>query len=126
MTCEWVNELDGEIKSSKKDPGEDWMLIESVNTGHTGYDGQTLFVPSVLEGVIDWWIGLGHFATDINRVSKTKIIISGAGEFSNSWIRRYFFVKDKDGDLVVSYTQQCGQRDVYENEEEISEHSIID
>jgi hypothetical protein len=126
MTYEWVNELDGEIKSSKKDPGEDWMLIESVNTGHTGDDGEILFVPSVLEGVIDWWIGLGHFATDINRVSKTKIIISGAGEFSNSWIRRYFFVKDKDGDLVVSYTQQCGQRDVYENEEEISEHSIID
>ena len=99
----WVNEGDGEIKLSKNSPGEEWMLIESVNTGHKGEDGEILFVPSVLEGVSDWWVGLGNPDSDINRISKTKIIISGAGEFSKSWLRRYFFVKDKEGDLVISY-----------------------
>lgn len=99
----WVNEDDGEIKLSKNSPGEDWMLIESVNTGHTGDDGEILFVPSVLEGAIDWWTGLGNPDSDITRVSKTKIIIAGAGDYSKSWLRRYFFVKDKDGDLVISY-----------------------
>jgi hypothetical protein len=79
------------------------MLIESVNTGDTGEDGEILFVPSVLEGVSDWWIGLGNSESDIDQVSKTKIIISGAGEYSKSWLRRYFFVKDKEGDLVISY-----------------------
>lgn len=99
----WVSEVSGNIKLSKNRPGEDWMLIESVNTGHTGDDGEILFVPSVLEGVEDWWKGLGNSDSDIKRVSKTKIIISGAGVFSKSWLRRYFFVKDKDGDLVISY-----------------------
>jgi hypothetical protein len=99
----WVSEVNGDIKLSKKSPGEDWLLIESVNTGHTGDDGEILFVPSVLEGAIDWWIGLGNSDSDIKRVSKTKIIISGAGDFSKSWLRRYFFVKDKAGDLVISY-----------------------
>ena len=98
-----MSEVNGDIKLSKKSPGEDWLLIESVNTGHTGDDGEILFVPSVLEGAIDWWIGLGNSDSDIKRVSKTKIIISGAGDFSKSWLRRYFFVKDKAGDLVISY-----------------------
>jgi len=99
----WVSEITGEIKLSKNSPGEDWMLIESVNTGDTGEDGEILFVPSVLEGVRDWWIGLGNPESDLDQVSKTKIIISGAGEYSKSWLRRYFFVKDKEGDLVISY-----------------------
>lgn|GEM_PF-3551243 len=99
----WVSEVTGEIKLSKKSPGVDWMLIQGVNTGDTGSDGEILFVPNVLEGVIDWWIGLGNSDSDIKRVSKTKIIISGAGEFTKSWLHRYFFVKDKDGDLVISY-----------------------
>ncbi len=99
----WVNEVNGEIKLSQNSPGESWMLIESVNTGDIGADGEILFVPSMLEGAIDWWIGLGNSDSDINRFSKTKIIISGAGDYSKSWLRRYFFVKDKDGDLVISY-----------------------
>jgi hypothetical protein len=99
----WVNEVDGEIKLSKNSPGEDWMFIESVNTGDKGVDGEILFVPNVLEGVRDWWVGLGNSDSDINHISKTKIIISGAGEYSKSWLRRCFFVKDKDGDLVISY-----------------------
>ena len=99
----WVNEIDGEIKLSKNSPGDAWMLIESVNTGDIGADGEILFVPSVLEGVKDWWIGIGHSDSDINTLSKTKIIISGAGDYSKSWLRRYFFVKDKDGNLVISY-----------------------
>ena len=99
----WVNEIDGEIKLSKNSPGDAWMLIESVNTGDIGADGEILFVPSVLEGVKDWWIGLGHSDSDINTLSKTKIIIAGAGDYSKSWLRRYFFVKDKDGNLVISY-----------------------
>ena len=99
----WINEVDGEIKLSKNSPGEDWLLIESVNTGDNGVDGEILFVPNVLEGVRDWWIGLGNSDSDITHISKTKIIISGAGEYSKSWLRRCFFVKDKDGDLVISY-----------------------
>ncbi len=101
-TPAWVSEVDGEIKLSKNSPGDEWILIESVNTGVIK-DGEILFVPSYLEGAVDWWIGLGNSESDIKRLSKTKIIISGAGDFSKSWLRRYFFVKDKDGDLVISY-----------------------
>jgi len=101
-TPAWVSEVDGEIKLSKNSPGDEWILIESVNTGVIK-DGEILFVPSYLEGAVDWWIGLGNSESDIKRISKTKIIISGAGDFSKSWLRRYFFVKDKDGDLVISY-----------------------
>jgi len=101
-TPAWVSEVNGEIKLSKNSPGDEWILIESVNTGVVK-NGEILFVPSYLEGAIDWWIGLGNSESDIKRVSKTKIIISGAGDFSKSWLRRYFFVKDKDGDLVISY-----------------------
>lgn len=101
-TPAWVSEVNGEIKLSKNSPGDEWILIESVNTGVVK-DGEILFVPSYLEGAVDWWIGLGNSESDIKRVSKTKIIISGAGDFSKSWLRRYFFVKDKDGDLVISY-----------------------
>ncbi len=101
-TPAWVNEVNGEIKLSKNSPGDEWILIESVNTGVIK-DGEILFVPSYLEGAVDWWIGLGNSESDIKRLSKTKIIISGAGDFSKSWLRRYFFVKDKDGDLVISY-----------------------
>ena len=120
MTREYVNVLDGEIKSFEKgeEPGyydEDWYWVTGVGTGDVGFDGTVLAVVNTIEGVIDWWIGLGHFATDINRVSKTKIIISGAGKFINSsFLGRLMYAKDIDGDLVVSYTQQCGQRDVSE------------
>ena len=99
----WVSEVNGNIKLSKNSPGEDWMLIESVNTGDTGDDGKILFVPNILDGAIEWWIGLGNSESDIKRVSNTKIIISGAGDYSKSWLRRCFFVKDKAGDLVISY-----------------------
>lgn len=100
----WVNEDTGEIKLSKNHPGGDqWVWIDSVNTGDVDADGKTLFVPSVLEGAIDWWVGLGNPRSDIMQVSKTKIIISGAGDYSKSWLRRYFFVKDKSGDLIISY-----------------------
>ena len=91
----WVSEITGEIKLSKNSPGEDWMLIESVNTGDTGEAGEILFVPSVLEGVSDWWIGLGNSESDIDQVSKTKIIISGAGEYSKSWYADISLLKIK-------------------------------
>ena len=100
----WLNEDNGEIKVSRNQPPGNYLLVDSVNTGYIDQYGQTLFVPSTLDGVMDWWIDMGHFATHINRVSKTTIMISGAGEYSKSWLRRYFFVRDIDGDLVVSYT----------------------
>jgi hypothetical protein len=99
----WVNEVTGEISLSKNSPGDDWFSPISINTGFYDEYGESILVPSVLEGAIDWWTAIGNSESDITRVSKTKIIISGAGEYSKSWLRRCFFVKDQDGDLVISY-----------------------
>jgi len=99
----WVNEDDGSIKISRNQPGDNYVLVESVNTGYKQQNGKTIFVPSTLDGVADWWMSIGKSRLDLDRKDNTTLIIKNGGMYSKDWIRRYFFVKDKDGDLIVSY-----------------------
>jgi hypothetical protein len=99
----WVNEDDGSIKISRTQPGDNYVLVESVNTGYKQQNGKTIFVPSTLDGVADWWMSIGKSRLDLDRKDNTTLVIKNGGMYSKDWIRRYFFVKDKDGDLIVSY-----------------------
>jgi len=99
----WVNEDDGSIKISRTQPGDNYVLVESVNTGYKEQTGKTIFVPSTLDGVADWWISIGKSRLDLDRKDNTTLVIKNGGMYSKDWIRRYFFVKDKDGDLIISY-----------------------
>jgi len=99
----WVNEDDGSIKISRTQPGDNYVLVESVNTGYKEQTGKTIFVPSTLDGVADWWISIGKSRLDLDRKDNTTLVIKNGGIYSKDWIRRYFFVKDKDGDLIISY-----------------------
>jgi hypothetical protein len=99
----WVNEDDGSIKISRTQPGDNYVLVESVNTGYKQQNGKTIFVPSTLDGVADWWMSIGKSRLRLDRKDNTTLVIKNGGMYSKDWIRRYFFVKDKDGDLIVSY-----------------------
>ena len=99
----WLNEDNGEIKVSRNQPPGNYVLIENVNTGYKDTSGKTIIVPSTLDGVMDWWISIGKSSTDLNKKDSTTLIIKNGGSYSKDWIRRYFFVKDKDGDLIISY-----------------------
>jgi len=99
----WLNEDNGEIKVSRNQPSGNYVLIESVNTGYKDESGKPVIVPSTLDGVMDWWISIGKSSEDLNKKDNTTLIIKNGGSYSKDWIRRYFFVKDKDGDLIISY-----------------------
>ena len=99
----WLNEDNGEIKVSRNQPPGNYVLVDSVNTGYKDASGKTIVVPSTLDGVMDWWISIGKSSEDLNQKDSTTLIIKNGGSYSKDWIRRYFFVKDKDGDLIISY-----------------------
>ena len=99
----WLNEDNGEIKVSRNQPPGNYVLIENVNTGYKDTSGKTIIVPSTLDGVMDWWTSIGKSSIDLNKKDSTTLIIKNGGSYSKDWIRRYFFVKDKDGDLIISY-----------------------
>ena len=99
----WLNEDNGEIKVSRNQPPGNYVLIENVNTGYKDTSGKTIIVPSTLDGVMDWWTSIGKSSEDLNQKDSTTLVIKNGGSYTKDWIRRYFFVKDKDGDLIISY-----------------------
>ena len=102
----YVDVNTGEIALLKESPtyGSDWVMIMPYNTGSTDRQGQPLVVPSVLEGVAEWWYQSGNRREDIIYEDSTTLrILKGANWAENPTAMRFFTVDADGDDLIVRY-----------------------
>ena len=84
--------------------GSDLVMIAPYNTGELDRQGQPLIVPTVLQGVEEWWYQTGNRREDLIYEDSTTLRIQNAATWANKPESMRFFDVDTDGDdLLVRY-----------------------
>ena len=102
----YVNVTNGEVELLKKAPayGSDLVMVAPYNTGDLDRQGQPLIVPTVIQGVEEWWYQTGNRREDlIYEDSTTLRIQNGAGWADKPESMRFFDVEIDGDDLLVRY-----------------------
>jgi hypothetical protein len=114
---QWLKRMDGgdayyvDVKTGKiellKDApayGSDWVMVMPYNTGTLDRQGQPLVIPSVLEGVAEWWYQSGNRREDLIYEDSTSLLIEGGANWAGIVDGMRFFKVARDGkDLLVRY-----------------------
>jgi hypothetical protein len=102
----YVNVSDGNVELLKKAPpyGSDLVMVAPYNTGELDRQGQPLIVPTVLQGVEEWWYQTGNRREDLIYEDSTTLRIQNAAGWADKPDSMRFFDVDTDGDdLLVRY-----------------------
>jgi hypothetical protein len=102
----YVNVATGEITKETEAPkyGSDKIMIGPFNTGIRGRQGQPVVVPTVLEGVEEWYYQSGGRRENLIREKPTSLRIKGGKDWEDRVESMRFFEVDTDGDdLIVEY-----------------------
>ena len=102
----YVNVSNGNVELLEKAPayGSDLVMVAPYNTGDLDRQGQPLIVPTVLQGVEEWWYQTGNRREDlIYEDSTTLRIQNGAGWADKPDSMRFFDVDTDGDDLLVRY-----------------------
>jgi hypothetical protein len=114
---EWLKRIDGKaayyvnVKTGKVELledaptyGSDWVMVMPYNTGTLDRQGQPLVIPSVLEGVAEWWYQSGNRREDLIYEDSTELrIVNGANWVAIVDGMRFFNVERDGNDLIVRY-----------------------
>jgi hypothetical protein len=103
----YVDITTGKIEEWDHAPGfgSDWVMVVPYHTGELDRQGQPLVIPSILEGVAEWWYQSGHRREDlIYEDSTTLRIVNGSNWAENPHAMRFGFETEIVGDdLIVRY-----------------------
>jgi hypothetical protein len=84
--------------------GSNLVMVAPYNTGDLDRQGQPLIIPTVLQGVEEWWYQSGNRREDLIYLGTTGLRIQNGAAWATKAESMRFFDVDTDGDdLLVRY-----------------------
>jgi len=102
----YVDVRTGKVELLDKAPpyGSDLVMVAPYNTGDKDRQGQPLVVPTVIQGVGEWWYQTGNRKEDlVYEDGSTLRIKNGSFWMDNPDAMRFFEVEKDGDDLIVRY-----------------------
>lgn len=101
-----MNLKTGEITKESSAPayGGDKVMVGPFNTGIRGRQGQPVVVPTVIEGVEEWYYQSGGRRENLIRENGSTLRIKNGADWEDKVESMRFFEISTDGsDLIVEY-----------------------